>query len=83
MALEDILSDDIEILTGAQAKQAVEESKKTSYERMLDESTKAETLSAEDLSELEKELKVYLNEKGGGKESRLSIDEIFDVKSEE
>ena len=78
MALKDVLSDDFEVLKGEQALRSKEDYKKHKYERMLDNAIREEEVS-EELTELEKDLKVYLNEKGD-KESRLSIDEIFDKK---
>jgi DNA-directed RNA polymerase subunit K/omega len=77
-ALHDVLSDKFEILTGDDAIRTKEIHKKSKYERMLDTVTKEEE-QGEELTELEKDLKVYLNEKGD-KESRLSIDDIFDKK---
>ena len=78
MALEDVLSDNFELLTGDDALNAKEEHKRSRYERMLDDATRQEK-SGDELTELEKDLKVYLNEKGD-KESRLSIEDIFDKK---
>ena len=78
MALEDVLSDNFELLIGNDALNAKEEHKRNRYERMLDDAIGADK-DSEELTELEKDLKVYLNEKGD-KESRLSIDDIFDKK---
>jgi DNA-directed RNA polymerase subunit omega len=78
MALEDVLSDNFELLIGNDALNAKEEHKRNRYERMLDDAI-GEDKDGEELTELEKDLKVYLNEKGD-KESRLSIDDIFDKK---
>ena len=78
MSLEEVLSDDVEILLDSDAKKMREKMKRNNYERMIDEaSTKGEVTNNKELSELEKDLKVYLTEKGG-KESRISIDEIFE-----
>ena len=78
MALKDVLSEEFEVLKGDKAIEAKENYKRHKYERMLDNATREDETS-EELTELEKDLKVYLNEKGD-KESRLSIDEIFDKK---
>ena len=82
MALEEVISENVEIIKGEEAKKIREKVKRTSYERMIEEAQATEDIASKELSELEKDLKVYLTEKGG-KESRISIDDIFENKKEE
>jgi len=72
-ALEEILSDAVDVLTGEEAVKAIEEEKRLSYKRLLDEKQRE---AAEDLTELEKDLKVYLAERGE-RDSKKVIEEIF------
>lgn len=78
LALEEVVSGSLSVLTGDAATKAKEEAKKLTFEGMMDEAKQKESLP-EDLSELEKDLKVYLNEKGE-KEDRHTIEEIFPEK---
>jgi DNA-directed RNA polymerase subunit omega len=78
IALEEIVSDSVKVLSGEAALKAMELSKKLTYENMMDEAKQKESLP-EDLTELEKDLKVYLHEKEE-KESKKSIEEIFPEK---
>ena len=64
------------ILTGEAAIKAREEAKKLSYEGMIDEAKQKEALP-EDLTEIEKDLKVYLHEKKSERDSKQNIDKIF------
>lgn len=75
VALEEIVSDRLRILTGEAAIEAKKESESLTYKDMMDEAQQKETLP-EDLTELEKDLKVYLHEKEE-MESKKAIDEIF------
>jgi DNA-directed RNA polymerase subunit omega len=75
LALEEVISDKVKILTGEAAIKAREEARRLSYESMVDEAKQKETLP-EDLSEIEKDLKVYLHEKSE-RESKESADQIF------
>lgn len=77
-ALEEILLGAVNVLTGEDAVKAIEEEKKLSYKRLLDE--KQRETSAEDLTELEKDLKVYLAERGE-RDSKKVIEEIFGEES--
>lgn len=74
-ALEEVLSDSVKILSGEDAIKAREESKKLTQKRMIDEAKQREGLS-EDISEIEKDLKAYLSEKGE-RDSKKTIEEIF------
>ncbi len=78
VALEEVISSNLNVLTGGEAVKAKEESGKLTYEEMMDEAKQKKTLP-EDLSELEKDLKVYLHEKEEKEETR-SIEEIFPEK---
>lgn len=61
MALEETAGNTIEFLIGDQAKKAKEESKRFDYRKILEE--KKKEITGEDLTEFEKDLKVYLHEK--------------------
>ncbi len=62
IALEEVLSGSVRVLTGEAAVKAKKEAKRLTYEDMMDEAKQKESLP-EDLTELEKDLKVYLREK--------------------
>ena len=74
-ALEEVLSDSVKILSGEDAIKAREEAKKLTQKRMIDDAKQKEGL-AEDMSEIEKDLKAYLSEKGE-RDSKKTIEEIF------
>ncbi len=76
LALEEVASGAVRILTGEAAIKAREEAKKLSYEGMIDEARQKEALP-EDLTEIEKDLKVYLHEKKSERDSKQNIDKIF------
>ncbi len=78
VALEEIISGSAHVLSGEAAVKAREEAKKLSYEEMMDEAKQKETIP-EDMTELEKDLQVYLHEKEET-ESKKSIDDIFPEK---
>jgi DNA-directed RNA polymerase subunit omega len=75
LALEEVLSDKVKILTGEEAIRAKEEAKRLSYEGMIDEAKQKEALP-EAMSEIEKDLKVYLHEKSE-REGTQESDIIF------
>ncbi|RJQ52787.1 MAG: DNA-directed RNA polymerase subunit omega [Nitrospiraceae bacterium] len=75
LALEEVAAGVVHILTGAEAVTATEEAKKLVHKRMMDEAQQKETMP-EDLTELEKDLKVYLSEKTESEQKR-SIEDIF------
>ena len=75
LALQEVASDAVHILIGEEAVKANEEAKKLVHKRMMDEAQQKETMP-EDLTELEKDLKVYLSEKGESEQKR-SIEDIF------
>jgi DNA-directed RNA polymerase subunit omega len=75
LSLEEVASGVLNILTGEAAVKANEEAKKLVHKRMMDEAQQKETMP-EDLTELEKDLKVYLSEKTESEQKR-SIEDIF------
>jgi DNA-directed RNA polymerase subunit omega len=75
IALEEVTSDAVSILTGEAAVKAQEEAKRLTYEGMMDEAKQKEALP-EDLTELEKDLKIYLHEKSE-RDNAQNIEEIF------
>jgi DNA-directed RNA polymerase omega subunit len=75
LAIEEVATGAVEVLTGEKAIQANEEAKKLTHKRMMDEAQQKETMP-EDISELEKDLKLYLSEKGESEQKR-TIEDIF------
>ncbi len=62
IALEEVVSGSVRVLTGEAAVKAKKEAKKLTYEDMMDEAKQKESLP-EELTKLEKDLKVYLRKK--------------------
>jgi len=79
IAVEETIENSLEYLTGEEARAAIEEAKKFDYRRLLEEK-KMESVSGE-LSELEKDLKLYLHEKE--ETGKGMLDELFNEKSDE
>ncbi|MEW6585153.1 MAG: DNA-directed RNA polymerase subunit omega [Nitrospirota bacterium] len=79
VALEETIGNAVEFLTGEQAKKAREESKKVDYRKLLEE--KRREMTGEDLSEFEKDLKVYLHEKEAL--DKKALEGLFGEKREE
>ncbi|HDO26147.1 MAG TPA: DNA-directed RNA polymerase subunit omega, partial [Nitrospirae bacterium] len=75
IALEEIVSGSVIVLMGEDAVKAKAEAGKLTYEEMMDEAKQKASLP-EDISELEKDLKVYLREKEQ-KSSKATTEEIF------
>ena len=75
LAIEEVATSAVKILKGEEAVKANEEAKKLVHKRMMDEAQQKETMP-EDLTELEKDLKVYLSEKSDSEQKR-SIEDIF------
>ena len=75
LAIEEVASGKVNLLIGKEAVLARAESKKNTTKRMMDEEQQKETMP-EDVSELEKDLKVYLSEKGDANKKK-SIEDIF------
>ena len=79
IAIEEAASGALEFLTGEEAIKAREEAGKFDYRKLLEESRKIS--AGEDLSELEKDLKVYLHERETI--DKKAFDELFSDKKEE
>lgn len=79
VAIEEAAENDLEFLTGEEAIKAKEEASKFDYRKLLEETKKLS--EAEDLSELEKDLKVYLHERE--LKDKRAFDELFSEKKEE
>jgi len=79
IALEETISNTLEFLTGENARKAKEEAKKFDYRRLLEE--KKRDMSGEDLTEFEKDLKVYLHEKEAL--DKKALEGLFSEKREE
>ncbi len=75
LAIEEVASGAVNVLTGEDAVRANEEAKKLTGRRMMDEAQQKETMP-EDVSELEKDLKVYLSEKDEFNNTK-TIEDIF------
>ena len=75
LAIEEVASGAVMILTGEEAVNAIEEAKKLTHQKVIDEAQQKETMP-EDMTELEKDLKVYLSEKGES-EQKKTIEDIF------
>jgi DNA-directed RNA polymerase omega subunit len=75
LAIEEVAMGAVDVLTGEAAVKANEEAKKQTHKKMMDEAQQKETMP-EDISELEKDLKVYLSEKGESEQKR-TIEDIF------
>ncbi len=75
LAIEEVATGKVNLLIGKEAVLARAESKKNTTKRMMDEAQQKETMP-EDVSELEKDLKTYLSEKGEANKKK-SIEDIF------
>jgi DNA-directed RNA polymerase omega subunit len=75
LAIEETASGAVKILTGEEAVKAREEAKTHTHQKVIDEAQQKETMP-EDMTELEKDLKVYLSGKGDS-EQKQSIEDIF------
>lgn len=73
VALEEAMANVLEFLVGEEAKVAIVEADKFDYRRLLEE--KRKEAIPEDLTELEKDLKVYLTEKEQAE--KRSPEEVF------
>ncbi|MGE5894446.1 MAG: DNA-directed RNA polymerase subunit omega [bacterium] len=80
IALEEAIQTRVEFLVGQEAIQAKEEAKKLDYKRLLEE--KRRESEKEELTELEKDLKIYLYEKEGAAEE-VSAETLFREENEE
>ena len=74
-ALEEVLSDKVQILTDEAAVKAEDEAVKFVHKNIMDEARQKEEMS-EDLTVLEKDLKVFMSERGE-RDSKKTIEDIF------
>jgi len=81
IAIEEAASNVLEYLTGEEAIVAREEAGKFDYRKMLEDSRKA--AATQDLSELEKDLQVYLHEKETVSIDKKAFEELFSDKKGE
>lgn len=79
IAIEEAISGVLEFVTGEEAVTAREKAVKFDYKKQLEASKKM--AAGEDLSELEKDLKVYLHEKGAY--DKKAFEELFAEKRSE
>ena len=79
LALEETIDNTIEFLIGDEAKKAKEEAKRFDYRKLLEE--RKRDMTGEDLTEFEKDLKVYLHEKEAME--KKALEGLFDDKREE
>ena len=79
LAIEETISNCVEFLTGEQAKKAKEEARKFDYRRLLEERQKE--AAGEEVTELEKDLKVYLHEKEAT--DKKTLEDLFSERKEE
>lgn len=79
IALEETINNTIEFLTGEKARKAKEEARQFDYRKLLEE--KKIDISGEDLTEFEKDLKVYLHEKETM--DKKALEGLFSGKQEE
>lgn len=79
IAIEEAVDGDLEFLTGEEAVTAREQAGKFDYRKLLED--RRRLAAGEDLSELEKDLKVYLHERESM--DKKSFDELFAEKKEE
>lgn len=79
IAIEESIANTLEFVTGEEALIAREKAGKFDYRKQLEESKKI--AADEDLSELEKDLKVYLHEKGSY--DKKAFEELFTEKKSE
>ncbi len=73
IAIEESIDGEVEFLVGEEAVKAKEEARKLDYKRLLEE--KRRESEKEELSELEKDLKIYLYEKDGSES--VSASDLF------
>ncbi len=79
IAIEETISGNVEFLTGEQAKKAKEEAGKLDYRRLIEEREKE--VAGEEVTELEKDLKVYLHERETT--DKKALEKLFGDRREE
>lgn len=81
IALEEALENKLEFCVGAEARQKNDEARKFDYRRFLEERKRASR--TEDISDLEKDLRVFLHDKESPAADKRSLEELFGEKKEE
>lgn len=79
IAIEEAISGKLEFLVGEEARKSQEEAKKFDYRKLLEERRREG--APEDLSELEKDLKIYLHERET--EEKADLERLFSEGAEE
>ncbi len=80
VALEETINNSLEFLTGEQARKAKEEAQRFDYRKLLEE--KRREMTGEEMTEFEKDLKVYLHEKKETMDKK-ALEGLFVEKQEE
>jgi DNA-directed RNA polymerase omega subunit len=75
LAIEEVATNAVTVLSGDAAIEASEAAKEIVHKRVMDEAQQKETMP-EDITELEKDLKMYLSEKNDS-EQKKTIEDIF------
>ena len=75
LAIEEVAAGAVKVLIGEEAVKAAEESKKITHKKFIDEAQQKEAMP-EDVSELERDLRVYLTEKNQSEQKR-TLEDIF------
>jgi len=75
LAIEEVAAGAVKVLTGEEAVKAREKSKKFTHKKFIDEAQQKEAIP-EDVSELERDLRVYLTEKNQS-EQKKTLEDIF------
>ena len=75
LAIEEVTTNAVTVLVGKEAVKAKEEARENVQKRVMDEAQQKEIMP-EDITELEKDLKVYLNKKSKT-EQKKTIEDIF------
>jgi DNA-directed RNA polymerase omega subunit len=78
IAIEEAINGNLEYLVGEEARRSQEEARKFDYRRLLEEKRRE---APEDLSELEKDLKIYLHERET--EEKEELGKLFSEGTEE
>lgn len=79
IALEEALEGKLDFMTGDEARVALDEARKLDYKRFIEE--KKKDSASEDMSELERDLSVFLHERE--EMDRSVLEELFADKSED
>lgn len=75
LAIEEVATGAVTVLSGDDAVEASKAAKELVHKRVMDEAQQKETMP-EDITELEKDLKMYLSEKNDS-EQKKTIEDIF------